>query len=228
MNEDERKQKNKRLAEYKEYDKILQTLDHNDHHDLAAHLLNTAHHRAKQQAITSNDKKKRRRLGRPKKDGTLAIYDRWTAWPLPASLVPRPTPIPSTSTNAHEYSNSEALSAEIEAAILRTARSRIHSEGGTVSANEHAPYHVTREITTQVMTKFDQLLHAFGRVKYQQIHSERIRQRQLPSRWDEVIMLAEIAGLVNSPETRARIRERCNQLFNEEIPGSTDTQQRNE
>jgi hypothetical protein len=221
--EEERRRKKAKIAESKEYDRILQTIDHNDHHDLAAHLLLAAHHRAKQRQLPK-DNKDERRIGRPRTDGALVIHDRWTAWPLPASLTPRPTPIPSSSsTGAHNKHDSDALHAEIEAAILRIARKRIHDEGGTVSANEHAPYHVTRQITSNVITRFNRLLNALGRVKYQQIDSKRIKSRQLKSRWDEIVTIAGIPGIIDSPEVIARIKERCNKLFKEEIPWSMET-----
>ena len=226
--EEERRGKKARLAEYKEYDKVLQILDHHDHHDLAAHLLNAAMHRAKHRERVMKKKAEgsRRKSGRPPNDESLRVNDIWTAWPLPPSIVPRPVPLPSSSTTEIEQHDSDALHAEIEAAILRIARSRIKADGGKVSANEHAPYQVTREVTSQVMSKFNQLLHALGRVKYQQVDSERIRKRLQKSQWDEIITMADLIGTTNT-ETTERIRKRCEELFNK-IPGQTNTQEQTE
>ena len=219
--EGEQRRKKARLAEYREYDKVLQTLDHSYHHDLAAHLLNVAHHRAKQRQKFLENQGTKRRRGPPTNGNDLTINDTWTAWPLPVSLVHRPTPIPSSSANVDDEHQSDALHAEIEAAILRAARSRIQSEGGTMSANEHAPYYVTQEITRQVMTKFSRLLQALGRVKYQQIDSERMKRSQRKSRWDEIVTMAGIIKTVDSPETMERIQARCDKLFRE-IPRTTE------
>src|SRR5579859_4746280 len=149
--------------ERREYDKVLRTLDYEDHHDLASHLL-----------LAANYKKKQRMSGRTKRakiakeenqdekseDGVL-IGDVWTAWPLPADVVPRPVPLHSTLSTEPDNLSS-AVHAEIEAIILRTTRSALQAErkASSVSTNEHAPYQVTREVSSQVIAKLDRLLHA--------------------------------------------------------------------
>ena len=102
------------------------------------------------------------------------------------------------------------------------ARSRIQSEEGIVSANEHPPYQVTREVTNHVVTKLDRLLHALGRIKHRQLKSERSKHRQLKSKWDEIVGIAGISECVDSPDTMKRITERCSKLFEEDIPWETE------
>jgi len=210
--------KNKK-REYQEHDKILQTLDHQDHHDLASHLLLAAKYRV------SQPPSKRTKRGRTVADDRMVITDPWTAWPLPASEVPRTVPIPSSSATETQTHLSSSLHAELETTIVRTARKRIQSEGepSSVSANEHPPFHVTREISSHILSKLDRLLLTLGRVKYQQSTSERSKKRILKSRWDEVVALAGISGCVDSAETMKYITERCNKLFDEEMPWAAET-----
>lgn len=211
---DERRRKKARLKEYHELDKVLQTLDHQDDHDLAAHLLLTAQYKKTQPTS------KRTKAGKTPShsEKPLIIQDHWTAWPLPSDLVHRPSPIPSSSASEQNNTSSSALHAEIEATILRVARTRLQKEGNasSVSANEHAPYHVTREITSSVITKLDRLLHALGRSKYQRLTSERSRNRTPKSKWDEIVGMAGISGCVESEETMRKVMERCKELFDQE------------
>src|SRR5271169_2321758 len=105
---EERRLKKARLAEVREYDKILLTLDHQDQRDLAAHLLLAAQYK-KNQGVSRPTKN-----GKSKQSGdTMVIQDSWTAWPLPADVVHRPTPILSSSMRSDNSSN--ALHTEIEA-----------------------------------------------------------------------------------------------------------------
>jgi hypothetical protein len=210
---EERRLKKARLAEHREFDQILLTSDYQDQCDLAAHLLLAAQYKRKQGGS------KKGQGGRRRNDAT-AIHDTWTAWPLPSKIVPRPTPA-SSSSSQNQENPSSALHAEIEATILRIARSRIQSEGGMVSANEHPPYQVTREVTNHVVTKLDRLLHALGRIKYQ-LSSQRSKHRLLKSKWDEIVGIAAISECVDSPDTMKRITERCNKLFEEDIPWETE------
>lgn len=214
---EERRLKKARLAEYREFDKILLTLDCQDQRDLAAHLLLTAQTKKKQ---ATPKRRKKGQDGRLKTDA-IVIQDTWTAWPLPSKIVPHPNPA-SSSSSQNQENPSSALHAEIEATILRIARSRIQSEGGMVSANEHPPYQVTREVTNHVVTKLDRLLHALGRIKYQQLSSQRSKHRLLKSKWDEIVGIAGISECVDSPDTMKRITERCNKLFEEDIPWETE------
>jgi hypothetical protein len=218
---DERRRKKARLKEYRELDKVLQTLDYQDHHDLSAHLLVTAQYKKTQPS--SKRSKAGKTLSRP--DDAMIIQDPWTAWPLPSDQVHRPTPIPSSTASEQNESASSALHAEIEATILRIARTRIQKEGNasSVSANEHAPYHITREITSSVITKLDRLLHTLGRGKYQRLTSERSKTRTPKSRWDEIIGLAGISGCIDSEETMKMVLERCNKLFDEDMPREAET-----
>ena len=213
---EERRLKKARLAEHREFDKILLTLDYQDQRDLATHLLLVAQYKKKHGIPRGSKKGQDRRL----KNDAIVIQDTWTAWPLPSKIVPRPTPA-SSSSSQYQENPSSALHAEIEATILRMARSRIQSEEGMVSANEHPPYQVTREITNRVVTKLDRLLHALGRIKYQQLNSERSKHRLLKSKWDEIVGIAGISESVDSPDTMKRITERCNKLFEEDIPWKT-------
>jgi hypothetical protein len=213
---DERRHKKARLKEYRELDKVLQTLDYQDHHDLSAHLLVTAQYKKTQP--TSKRSKAGRTVSHP--ENAMIIQDPWTAWPLPSDLVHRPTPIPSSTASEQNTSSSSALHAEIEATILRIARTRIQKEGkaSSVSDNEHAPYHVTREITSSVITKLNRLLHSLGRGKYQQLTSERSKTRTSKTKWDEIVGLAGISGCIDSEEMMGKIMERCNKLFDEDMP----------
>ena len=210
---EERRLRKVRVAEHREYDKILLTLDHQDQHDLAAHLLLAAQYKKKQHLS------RRTKNGRNKQpDDAIVIQDTWTSWPLPAGQVHRPTPFPSSSLEDQNHSSS-ALHAEIEATILRIARLRIQSEDPSkASVNEHPPYHITREITTHVINKLDRLLHSLGRIKYQYLKSERSKHRILKSKWDEIVGIAGISECIDSEETMKRITERCNRLFEEDIP----------
>jgi hypothetical protein len=205
------KQRYKRRREFSEYDKVLQSLDYDNNHDLATHLLAAAKHKRSQ---NPSQRTKRARTTHE----TAAITDPWTAWPLPASDVPRTLPVPSSSAINAENHLSSALHSEIEATITRIARERIQSHNRKVSANENPPYHVTREISSRVLGKLEKLLLALGRVKYQ-IHSQRDqkRKRLLKSQWDEVVGLAGISGCIDSVDTMKRVTERCNELFEEEI-----------
>ena len=106
----------KRLREYREHDKVLQSLDHQDHHDLASHLLLAAKHRQ------SQPPSKRTRHGRKVAEQRVVITDPWTAWPLPSNEVPRPKPIPSSTATGTQTHLSSALQAELEATILRIQR----------------------------------------------------------------------------------------------------------
>lgn len=208
---EERRLKKARLAEHQEFDKILLTLDYQDQRDLAAHLLLATQYK-KKQGISKGSKFEDRQL----KNDAIIIQDTWTAWPLPSKIVHRPTPASSSSSQTAENPSS-ALQAEIEATILRIARSRIQSEYGIVSANEHPPYQVARQVTNRVVSKLDRLLHALGRIKYQQLKSERSKHRVLKSKWDEIVGIAGISECVDSPDTMKRITERCNKLFEEDI-----------
>jgi hypothetical protein len=168
---------------------------------------------------------KRTKRGRKVADDRMVITDPWTAWPLPASEVPRTVPIPSSSTTETQTHLSSSLHAELETAIIRTARKRIETESdpSSVSANEHPPFHISKEISSRVLSKLDRLLLSLGRVKYQQITTERVKKRILKSRWDEVVGLAGISGCIDSAETMKCITDRCNKLFDEEIPWVAET-----
>jgi hypothetical protein len=85
-----------------------------------------------------------------------------------------------------------------------------------ISAEEGAPFKVTQEVTRGIMAKVDKLLHALGRVKFQQLGSERTRRRATPSRWDEVVEIARITSCIDDERTMKRIVGRCNNLFNED------------
>ena len=199
--------KKARIKEYREYDKILHTLDYNDRHDLSSHLLNAAKHKAKH----PKSPKKRKR----KNTSDFVIHDSWTSWPLPSNLVQPPKPVPSSSSPSSPIERgSSALHAELEAAILQIARSRIQStHPSRVSANEHPPYHVTREISNHVISRLNRLLHALGRVKHQHLNAESAKNRQLKSKWDEIVGIAGISGCIDSSDTMSRIIKRCNSLF---------------
>ena len=208
---EERRRKRARHLEHQEYDKILQTLDHQDKRDLAAHLLLTAQYKKTQPSRTQT-----RRTESDPKD-ILFIDDCWTAWPLPSKGVPRPKVTLSSSSEGQDHS-STALLAEIEAALLRNARSKLRCQDpSVVSANEHPPYQITREVTNTVLAKFDLLLHALGRIKFQQVSAEREKLRQPKSKWAEIVGIAGISKCVDSEETMKRILERCNKLFQENI-----------
>jgi RNA polymerase I specific transcription initiation factor len=208
---DPRRVKKLRLSEYKEYDKILQTLDDANHHNLSSHLLNTARHKSLLPRSTRN------RRNRSQVSGLL-IHDAWTAWPLPAEEVHFPEPVPSSVGREGEEGASGGLRAEIEAAVLRMARERIMTEDGSeerVSANEHPPYEVTRHVCDHVLRKLNRLLHSLARVKYSS--SERARTRELKSKWDEIVGIAALSQCIDSPETMTRITTRCKKLFNQEM-----------
>ena len=209
---EERRRKKVRLAELQEYDKILLTLDHGDKRDLAAHLLLAAQYK-KNQPLS-----RRTKSGKSKQPhDALVIHDIWTAWPLLPDAVHRPNPICS-STSPKQDNASCALHAEIEATILRIARSRIQAEDPSkVSADEQPPYQITREVTNHVMDKLDRLLHSLGRIKYEHLKSKRYNSKILKSKWDEIIGIAGISECVASEDTMKRITERCNILFEENI-----------
>jgi hypothetical protein len=210
---EERRRKKARLAEYQEYDKILQTLDYQDKRDLSAHLLLTAQYKKNQPPKRPNDKRQRV----TENQDTLIIGDYWTAWPLPLTRTFRPKVPRSSSSEIRDHS-STPLHAEIEATLLRKARIKLQSQNPSdVSANEHPPYHITREVTNTVIAKLDRLLHSLGRIKYQQVTSQRARIRQPPSRWDEIIGIAGISECIDSEDTMERIMQRCNKLFQEDI-----------
>jgi hypothetical protein len=111
-----------------------------------------------------------------------------------------------------------ALHGEIESCLLRIARERILAGGeGVMCADEGALYHVTQEVTQVVMSKLDRLLHALGRMKFQQLASERTKLRASPLRWDEVVGIAGMSECIGSEETMKRIVERCSELYKEDI-----------
>jgi hypothetical protein len=151
------------------------------------------------------------------------MRESWTAWPLPADLVPRPAHVLHTFSD-EETGPSTGLRAEIESCLLRFARERIRADGeGRMSAEEGAPFQVTQEVTKGIMDKVDKLLHALGRVKFQQLGSERARKRATPSRWDEVVEIVRITGCIDDEETMKRIIERCNKLFKEDTNWEMDS-----
>src|SRR2546423_3373232 len=172
MDDDEgeqRRSKRRRTAEFREAQKLLQTLDYQDHRDLASHLLIAAQHQKKKPGPKS-----RKRDGLPRlQNHALMLEKSWTAWPLPSSTSLRPDPVPSSSDSEQHDGAPNPLHAEIEAALLRLARTQIQKDGNpsSVSANEHPPYHITREVRASVISKVDHLLQALGRVKFGQITS---------------------------------------------------------
>lgn len=214
MDKDEERLRNKtRKEEYREYNQILQMLDQQDQRDLATHLLLV--HKYKKERGTSKPTNEQE---------NLVLHRNWTAWPLPVHLVHRPTPIYSSSSERLE-SLSSTLHAEIEAIILRLVRQRIQSQDrSTVSAHEHPPFGVTKQITDQVVSKLNCLLHALGRVKYQHVKSDRVKRLALKSRWDEVVGIAGISGCIYNTETMKRVTKRCSKLFGEKIPWEADIQ----
>lgn len=208
---DENRPKRVRRIEHQEYDKILQTLDYQDKRDLAAHLLLTTQYKKTQ---PKRRPKNSRRRGTDNED-VLVIDEAWTAWPLPSKLVPRPKVTYSSSSDRQDHP-STALHAEIVATLQRCARSRLESRDS--SANEHPPYHVSREVSNNVLAKFDRLLHALGRIKSQQVKAEHAKLRLSNSKWDEIVGMAGISECVDSEETMKRIMDRCNKLFQENMP----------
>lgn len=208
---DENRRKRTRHIEHQEYDKILQTLDYQDKRDLAAHLLLTAQYKKTQ---PKRRPKNSRRRGTDNED-VLVIDEAWTAWPLPSKLVPRPKVTYSSSSDGQDHP-STALHAEIEATLQRCARSRLQSRDS--STNEHPPYHVSREVSNNVLAKFDRLLHALGRIKSQQVKAEHAKLRLSNSKWDEIVGIAGISECIDSEETMKRIMDRCNKLFQENMP----------
>jgi hypothetical protein len=207
-NVEERRQKRVRAEEHREYYKILQTLDYQDQRDLASHLLLVTQYKKKQQPS--------RRTKNQQTDNAMIIQDVWTAWPLLSNLVHRPIPIYSSDGRQHP---SNALRAEIEATILRITRSRIQSDDPLlVSADESPPYRITQEVASHVITKFNRLLHALGRIKYQHLKSARAKNRLLKSKWDEIVGISGISTCIDSSETMRRVTERCKRLFDEDIP----------
>jgi len=210
---EERRRKRVKLHESREAGKILRTLDYQDHKDLASSLLLAARYQ-RNQTRTSPIKQGRKRV--PKRQD-LELETAWTAWPLPSASLTRPEPIPSSSLSEQRNASANPLHAEIEAAVLRLARSRIQQDGDpkSVSAEEHPPYHITREVTNHVISKLDNLLHALGRVKYGQITSTRVKQHIRKSGWEEVIGIAGISSCVDSEDVLRCITERCNKLFDE-------------
>src|SRR5277367_3741912 len=207
---DEKRRKRARHLEHQEYDKILQTLDYQDKRDLASHLLLTTQYKKTQPRRPSKGARRKANDN----DDVLVIDDYWTAWPLPSNVVSRPKAI-SSSSEAQDHP-SRALHAEIEATLLRNARSRLQ-DPSVVSANEHPPYHVTREVTNNVLAKFDRLLHALGRIKFQQVSAERAKLRLSKSKWDEIVGIARVSECIDSEDTMKRIMERCNKLFQENL-----------
>lgn len=219
MTEDEeRARKRAKVEEYKEFDQVLQFLDHQDHHDLAAHLLLATRFAKRKQFSRSPSRQPEHGVSQ------VVIPDTWTAWPLPADVVPR------TSAGSYSIENQEnfttPLHAEIEATILRLAGSQFQAEkkneANGMSADEHPPFEITEEVTKVVLPKLDRLLHALARVKYQQAttahgSSKVTFTRESKSRWDEVVGLAGIAKCVDSEATMKRIMERCNTLFGEDM-----------
>jgi RNA polymerase I specific transcription initiation factor len=209
---EEKRQKRVRAEERREYYKILRSLDYQDQRDLASHLLLAMQYRRKQRP----SKRTKNQQAEPQLDNAMIIQDTWTAWPLPSNLVHRPIPIYSSS-NKRQHPSS-ALRAEIEATMLRITRSRIQSDDPSlVSADELPPYQLTREVTSHVITKFDRLLHALGRIKYQHLKSSRAKNRLLKSGWDEIVGIAGISKCIDSSETMKRVTKRCNRLFDEDI-----------
>jgi RNA polymerase I specific transcription initiation factor len=210
-----RRRKRRRTEELCEAQKLLQTLDYQDHRDLASHLLIAAQHQKRQPKPPKSNKR-----GRPPRlqSHGLVLENNWTAWPLPSRRLSRPEPIPSSSLSEQHDSAPNPLHAEIEAALLRLARTQIQKDGNpsSVSANEHPPYHLTREVTDSVISKVDHLLHALGRVKFGQITSERARVRAPKTTWEEIIGIAGLPGCVESRDTMERISERCKKLFEED------------
>lgn len=204
--DEQRRSKRRRTDEFRETKKLLQTLDYQDHRDLASHLLIAAQHQKKQP-----QSRKAPRL-------QLMLENGWTAWPLPSSMLPRPDPIPSSSDSEQHDRAPNPLHAEIEAALLRLARTQIQKDGNplSVSANEHPPYHITREVRDSVISKVDYLLQALGRVKFGQITSERARQRAPKTTWEDIVGMAGLQGWAESQDTMERISERCKKLFEEE------------
>ena len=212
--DDERRRKRARLQESREAEKLLQTLDYQDHRDLASYLLLAARYQ-KTQSKPSPTKRGRTRTPQQQ---SLALESTWTAWPLPSNTLTRPEPVPSSSLTEPRTTSPNPLHAQIEAAVLRLARSQIQKDGNadSVSAEEHPPYHVTREVTKHVISKVDNLLHALGRVKYGQLTSKRVKQRIPKSGWQEFVGISGISKTVASEETLKRITERCNKLFDDE------------
>jgi len=212
----ERRAKRTREAEYKEYNKILLGLDHEDERDLAAHLHLAHEYRKAHQNV--------RRQGRRRKDASptskskgFSMRHSWTTWPLPAKAVPRPDPIPNTFTQS-EDTPCAALHGEIESCLLRLAKERITADNqGVMRADEGAPYRVTQEATRVVMNKLDRLLHSLGRMKFQQLNSETARKRSAASKWDEIVGIAGISECIASAGAMERVVKRCNKLFKEDI-----------
>ena len=217
MDDDEgeqRRSKRRRTAEFREAQKLLQTLDYQDHRDLASHLLIAAQHQKKKPGPKS-----RKRDGVPRlQNHALMLEKSWTAWPLPSSTSLRPDPVPSSSDSEQHDGAPNPLHAEIEAALLRLARTQIQKDGNpsSVSANEHPPYHITREVRASVISKVDHLLQALGRVKFGQITSERARRRAPKTTWEDIVRIAGLPGCVDSQDTMERISERCKKLFEED------------
>jgi hypothetical protein len=220
---EERRAKRRREKAYQEYDKVLLQLDHNEYQDVASHL-HLAH--SYRQAHPTP----RRQGRRPKKDASkaskskdLAMRESWTAWPLPADSVPRQEYVLHTF-STEESGPSTGLYAEIESCLLRFARERIKDDGEEkMSAEEGSPFKVTQEVTKSIVDKVDKLLRALGRVKLQQLGSERTRTRATPSRWDEIVEIVRITKCIDDEGTMKRIVERCNKVFKEDINGEMDS-----
>jgi len=220
MTEDEETaRKRAKLEEYKEFDQTLQFLDHQDHHDLAAHLLLASRFEKRKRSSKSPSRQ-------PAQEGVsqVVVPDTWTAWPLSVEAVPRASSVSYSSEKQENFTT--PLHAEIEATILRLARSQLQAarenEVSGMSADEHPPFEITEEITKVVLAKVDRLLHALARVKHQQAttgqgSSKANFVRESKSRWDEVVGLAGIAKCVDSEATMNRIMERCNKLFEEDM-----------
>src|SRR5215471_18581283 len=104
---EERRLKKARLAEHREFDKVLLTLDYQDQRDLAGHLLLAAQYKKKK----GSRGRKKGRDGQLKNDA-IVLQDTWTAWPLPSKIVHRPTPA-SSSSSRNQENPSSALQAEI-------------------------------------------------------------------------------------------------------------------
>jgi hypothetical protein len=212
---EERRAKRRQEKAYEEYDKVVRQLDHNEHQDMASHL-HLAHSYRKAHPPPRRQGRRPKKGVSLKKSKDLAIRDSWTAWPLPADLVPRQEPILHTF-SGERVGPSTGLYAEIESCLLRFARERIQEGGGRVSAEEEAPFKITQEVTRGIVDKVDKLLHAVGRVKFQQLSSERAKIRATSSRWDEIIGIARITKCVDDEGTMERIVERCTKLFQEDL-----------
>ena len=205
---DERRTKKAKLEEYQEFNKILRTLDYQDHHDLAANLLLVAHY-------NPASKSEKPLQHKAHSVDSIHIHKTWTAWPLPSDIVPRPR---FTSSSSDKDSSEKHLHSEIDAAILRIARLRIQEEDpNLVSADEFPAKALTQKIREEVMTELDRFLLALGHVKYHTLRSNHARTRAPKSRWGEIARIARLSECFDSSETIRRVEERCNMLFKEDV-----------